>query len=104
MQDLKPILRSAAEHITISRGPGLRRRYDVPATGAVSWSGASTGSRDWSGKRSASTHVIVGSIASVPLEQVAREGEWPLPEATVLGALRRGYDPVPRTARWLPFV
>ena len=41
---------------------------------------------------------------SVPLEQAAREGEWPFPERTVLDALRRGYDQVPRTARRLPLV
>ena len=41
---------------------------------------------------------------SVPVEQAAREGEWPFPEATVLAALRRGYDQVPRTARRLPLV
>ncbi len=41
---------------------------------------------------------------SVPVEQAAREGEWPFPERTVLAALRRGYDQVPRTARRLPLV
>ena len=41
---------------------------------------------------------------SVPLEEAAREGEWPFPERTVLDALRRGYDQVPRTARRLPLV
>lgn len=41
---------------------------------------------------------------SVPVEQAAREGEWPFPERTVLEALRRGYVQVPRAARRLPLV
>jgi glyoxylase-like metal-dependent hydrolase (beta-lactamase superfamily II) len=41
---------------------------------------------------------------SVPLEEAARQGEWPFPERTVRDALRRGYDQVPRTARRLPLV
>jgi hypothetical protein len=61
-----------------------------------------TGSCTWWGKRSASTNVVSAHVGS--LDQAARKGEWPFPEATVLGALRGGYDPVPRTARRLLFV
>jgi glyoxylase-like metal-dependent hydrolase (beta-lactamase superfamily II) len=41
---------------------------------------------------------------SVPIEEAARDGRWPFPERTVLDALRRGYDQVPRTPRRLPLV
>jgi glyoxylase-like metal-dependent hydrolase (beta-lactamase superfamily II) len=41
---------------------------------------------------------------SVPVEEAARQGEWPFPEQTVRDAIRRGYDQVPRTARRLPLV
>ena len=49
-------------------------------------------------------HFIVGSARVGLLERAAREGECPFPEATISGALRRGYDPVPLTARRLPVV